>query len=69
MRRRIWLKIVMLCGMSILPQLGCFTGAQFEAFLAAELALLGTRLIADPVTNEIEELAGPQIVEEVVPSL
>ncbi|MCG3137022.1 MAG: hypothetical protein HJJLKODD_00863 [Phycisphaerae bacterium] len=48
---------------------GCATTNQWHEFIRTEIAVLATQIVSDPLTQPFEDLTGPQVVEEVVPSL
>ncbi len=47
----------------------CVTTNQLQDFIRSEIAAVSTQILTEPITNSLIDLTGPQVVEEVVPSL
>ncbi|MCH8054276.1 MAG: hypothetical protein IH895_09460 [Planctomycetes bacterium] len=47
----------------------CITTNQLQDFIRSEIAAVSTQILTEPITNSLIDLTGPQVVEEVVPSL
>jgi uncharacterized membrane protein len=54
----------------VLPQFGaCVTTNQLKDFVRTEIAIVATQIVTDPINGALADLTGPQVVEEVVPSI
>lgn len=62
-------KLLIALAAGLLPAVGCVTTNQFKDFVRSEIALIVTQMISDPIEDDLADLAGPQVVEEVVPSI
>ena len=47
----------------------CVTTNQLQDFIRSEIAAVSTQIITEPITDLLIDLTGPQVVEEVVPSI
>ena len=47
----------------------CVTTNQLQDFIRSEIAAVSTQIITEPITDSLIDLTGPQVVEEVVPSI
>ncbi len=47
----------------------CITTNQLQDFIRGEIAAVGTPILTEPITDSLIDLTGPQVVEEVVPSI
>ena len=47
----------------------CVTTNQLQDFIRTEIAAVGTQILTEPVNDALGELVGPQVIEEVVPSI
>lgn len=54
----------------VAPAFGaCVTTNQLKDFVRTEIAVVSTQIITEPINDYLFDLTGPQVVEEVVPSL
>lgn len=61
--------IAVLAG-NLAPLFGtCTTTNQLKDFIRTEIAVVSTQIITEPINDSLFALTGPQVVEEVVPSL
>ncbi len=68
LRRRLKLGVIALAGLA--PIFGaCVTTNELRDFILTEIAVVSTNIIADPIDDSLSSLVGPQVVEEVVPSI
>ncbi len=47
----------------------CVTTNQLQDFIRSEIAAVSTQILTEPITDSLADLTGPQVVEEVVPSI
>ena len=47
----------------------CVTTNQLQDFIRSEIAAVSTQVLTEPITDSLADLTGPQVVEEVVPSI
>ena len=47
----------------------CVTTNQLQDFIRSEIAAVSTQILTEPITDSLIDLTGPQVVEEVVPSI
>lgn len=52
-----------------LPAFGCVTTNQLKDFVRTEIAVVATQLLTEPVNQSLFDLTGPQVIEEIVPSI
>ncbi len=63
-------KVGVLCALGLAPIFGaCVTTNQLQDFIRSEIAIIGTQILTEPITDSLLDLTGPQVVEEVVPSI
>ena len=66
--RTIKLGLVALPGLC--PLFGaCVTTNQLQDFIRGEIAVISTQILTDPINDQLFDLTGPQVVEEIVPSI
>ncbi len=57
-------------GAGLTPIFGaCVTTNQLQDFIRSEIAAVSTQILTEPITDSLIDLTGPQVVEEVVPSI
>ena len=47
----------------------CVTTNQLQDFIRSEIAAVSTQIFTEPITDSLIDLTGPQVLEEVVPSI
>jgi len=63
-------KLYWLAAVALLGQFGgCVTTNQLKDFIRTEIALVATQLASGPINDSLADMAGPQVLEEVVPSI
>lgn len=63
-------KVIAVIATGLVPLFGaCVTTNQLQDFIRSEIAVVATQILTDPINASLSELTGPQVVEEVVPSI
>ena len=63
-------RFIAITAVGLTPIFGaCVTTNQLQDFIRGEIAVIGTQLLTDPITDSLIDLTGPQVVEEIVPSI
>ena len=63
-------KFGLLSAIGLMPLFGaCVTTNQLQDFMRSEIAIIGTQILTEPITDSLLDLTGPQVVEEIVPSI
>ncbi len=63
-------KFGLLSAIGLMPFFGaCVTTNQLQDFMRSEIAIIGTQILTEPITDSLLDLTGPQVVEEIVPSI
>ena len=69
-RVKISIRVALLSILGLAPIFGaCVTTNQLQNFIRTEIAIVTTQILTEPIDDMLQDLTGPQIIEEVVPSI
>ena len=64
------IKLAVVACIGLCPVFGaCVTTNQLQDFIRGEIAVISTQILTDPINASLSDLTGPQVVEEMVPSI